>query len=114
MTTKAPKDLVVRQATLDDVDAIITLNQLAYPLPEESAVVWDRTRVESQLRAFPEGQVVAEGGRAEVAAVAGDIPHVAVLAGGNVVAVAAELGRVYAFEAVVGAVKPFAVGSFDG
>lgn len=68
MTTKAPKDLVVRQATLDDVDAIIKLNQLAYPLPEESAVVWDRTRVESQLRAFPEGQVVAELGGEVVAA----------------------------------------------
>ncbi|MHC4665757.1 MAG: hypothetical protein ACYS9T_07345 [Planctomycetota bacterium] len=61
-----------------------------------------------------EGKVVADWGRAEVAALAGDISHVTVLTGGDEIYIAAELRGVYAFDGVVGAVEPFTVGALDG
>lgn len=52
-------DYAVRIATLDDIDAIVRLNELCYPDPAESDAVWNRRHVESHLRAFGEGQFVA-------------------------------------------------------
>ena len=49
----------VRPATLDDVEAIVRLNQECYPDPDEGDVVWRRRHVESHLRMFAEGQWVA-------------------------------------------------------
>lgn len=57
-----PDDLTIRQATVDDIDAIIALNKEAYPLSAEEGVVWKRHHLESHLRMFPEGQMVAEVG----------------------------------------------------
>ena len=53
----------VRNATLQDVDAIVRLNELCYPDPAEADAVWRRRHVESHLRSFTEGQfvVVYEG-----------------------------------------------------
>ena len=48
-----------RPATLDDVEAIVELNEMCYPDPEEGDVVWRKRHVESHLRMFAEGQWVA-------------------------------------------------------
>lgn len=39
----------VRPATLDDVSAIVAINELCSPEPEEGDVVWRRRHVESHL-----------------------------------------------------------------
>ncbi len=58
----------LRPATLDDVDAIVRLNQQSYPDPAEGDVVWRRRHVESHLRIFADGQWVATDGDEVVAA----------------------------------------------
>ncbi len=50
----------VRPATLADVDALCALDARAYPDPAEEHVVWRPRQLESHLRVFPEGQLVAE------------------------------------------------------
>ena len=48
----------VRAATLNDVDAIVRLNEVCYPDPAELDAVWQRRHVESHLRTFADGQFV--------------------------------------------------------
>lgn len=48
----------VRNATLQDVDAIVALNERCYPDPREADAVWRRRHVESHLRSFADGQFV--------------------------------------------------------
>lgn len=50
----------IRPATQDDVDQIVALNQLCYPHPDEQDVVWTADQLRGHLRAFLEGQLVAE------------------------------------------------------
>lgn len=50
----------VRAATLEDVDAIVALNAIAYPDDAEKDVIWARHHIESHLRMFAEGQLVVE------------------------------------------------------
>ncbi len=50
----------VRNATFNDVEAIVALNERCYPDPAEADAVWRQRHVESHLRAFAEGQFVAE------------------------------------------------------
>ncbi|MCC6522521.1 MAG: GNAT family N-acetyltransferase [Polyangiaceae bacterium] len=51
---------VLRQATLKDVDAIVALDEAAYPSDAEAHLPWHRGHVESHLRVFGEGQLVVE------------------------------------------------------
>lgn len=51
---------VLRQATLQDVDAIVALNYEAYPQLAEDDVVWKPEHVRSHMHHFPEGQLVVE------------------------------------------------------
>ncbi|MDH3214059.1 MAG: bifunctional GNAT family N-acetyltransferase/carbon-nitrogen hydrolase family protein [Myxococcales bacterium] len=53
-------DLVLRNATRADVQAIADLNAIAYPLMAEKDVIWSPRHIESHLRVFPEGQFVVE------------------------------------------------------
>ncbi len=50
----------VREATRDDIPALIELNTLAYPECSEGNVIWGRSHLLSHLRIFPQGQLVAE------------------------------------------------------
>jgi predicted amidohydrolase/GNAT superfamily N-acetyltransferase len=52
--------VIIRQATLNDVDAIVDLNDLVYPAPEEEDVRWTARHLEAHLRQFAEGQFVAD------------------------------------------------------
>ena len=52
--------IVVRQATFNDIDALVELNKAAYPTLAEDGVVWNKRNLESHLRIFPEGQGVVE------------------------------------------------------
>lgn len=63
----------IRPATLDDVDAIVALNEVCYPDPAEGDVVWRQRHVESHLRIFAEGQWVAIDGDGKVVAAATSI-----------------------------------------
>ncbi len=49
-------NLVVRPLKIDDLDALVAIQQKCFPgLP-----VWTRAQIESQLKLFPEGQIVVE------------------------------------------------------
>lgn len=52
----------VREATHNDVDALIELNRVCYPQMAQEQVVWGRSHILSHLRVFPQGQFVAEVG----------------------------------------------------
>ncbi len=49
----------VRQATVDDIPALIELNHAAYPLMAKDNIVWGQSHLRSHLHVFPEGQLVA-------------------------------------------------------
>ncbi|HEY6555941.1 MAG TPA: bifunctional GNAT family N-acetyltransferase/carbon-nitrogen hydrolase family protein [Polyangiaceae bacterium] len=51
--------IVVREASFDDIPALVVLNRAAYPYMAEDNVVWAETHLRSHLRVFPEGQLVA-------------------------------------------------------
>ncbi|MBI1338058.1 MAG: GNAT family N-acetyltransferase [Phycisphaera sp.] len=57
-----------RQATLNDIDELVQLNRAAYPTLAEDNIVWGRSHLESHLRIFPEGQIVAVVGQRIVGA----------------------------------------------
>ena len=50
----------VRQGRKADIPALIELNRLAYPGLANENVVWGEAHLQSHLRIFPEGQIVAE------------------------------------------------------
>ena len=52
-------EYTVRQATLDDVEQIVALNAAAYPTLSQENVVWRPHNLESHMRVFGEGQLVA-------------------------------------------------------
>lgn len=53
-------EMVLRPATLDDVDRLIELNKLCFPAMAEQNVVWNKGQLTNHLRLFPEGQLVVE------------------------------------------------------
>ncbi len=50
------RHLVVRPMQLEDFDALVAMQALCFP----GMTTWKRAQIESQLRRFPEGQVVVE------------------------------------------------------
>jgi predicted amidohydrolase/GNAT superfamily N-acetyltransferase len=50
----------IRNATADDIPALIELNRVAYPNLSSENVVWGESHLRSHLHLFPEGQLVAE------------------------------------------------------
>ena len=50
----------VREATRQDIPALMELNRAAYPVLAGENVVWGETHLLSHLRVFPQGQLVAE------------------------------------------------------
>jgi predicted amidohydrolase/GNAT superfamily N-acetyltransferase len=52
--------VTLRLATAADLDALIALNKLCFPLMAEQNVVWNKGQLVNHLRLFPEGQIVAE------------------------------------------------------
>ncbi|MCH8474080.1 MAG: GNAT family N-acetyltransferase [Opitutales bacterium] len=50
----------VRNADSADVEALVQLNELCYPLPGEKSARWTAAHLESHLQHFPEGQMVVE------------------------------------------------------
>jgi predicted amidohydrolase/ribosomal protein S18 acetylase RimI-like enzyme len=65
---KAP--VKIREATRDDVPALMALNRAAYPVLAGDNVVWGESHLRSHLRVFPQGQLVAEVNRKILGAVA--------------------------------------------
>lgn len=55
---KAP--VKIREATREDIPALLALNRAAYPVLADENVVWGETHLRSHLRIFPQGQIVAE------------------------------------------------------
>ncbi len=60
----------VRMATKADIPSLIALNRAAYPVLAGDNIVWAEAHLESHLRIFPEGQLVAVVGSKIVGAVA--------------------------------------------
>lgn len=54
-----PNDIHVREASYDDIAALVALNRVAYPTMAEDNVVWAESHLRSHLRVFPQGQLVA-------------------------------------------------------
>lgn len=52
----------IREATRQDIPALVELNRAAYPTMAEDNVVWGESHLLSHLRVFPQGQFVAESG----------------------------------------------------
>lgn len=67
--------LIVRQATFNDLDALVQLNSDAYPELVEDGVVWNRRNLEAHLRMFPEGQGVVCDGKKIVASCSSLVVH---------------------------------------
>jgi predicted amidohydrolase/GNAT superfamily N-acetyltransferase len=49
----------VREATRQDIPALIELNHAAYPVLASDNIVWGESHLRSHLRLFPQGQLVA-------------------------------------------------------
>ncbi|HMP81494.1 MAG TPA: bifunctional GNAT family N-acetyltransferase/carbon-nitrogen hydrolase family protein [Verrucomicrobiota bacterium] len=67
--TKPQAKVKVREATRDDIPALMALNRAAYPVLAGENVVWGETHLLSHQRVFPQGQLVAEVGQTIVGAV---------------------------------------------
>jgi predicted amidohydrolase/GNAT superfamily N-acetyltransferase len=59
MAKKTP-NLVIREATRDDIPALVELNKAAYPVLAKENIVWGESHLLSHQRIFPQGQLVAE------------------------------------------------------
>lgn len=60
MAEKKLMSVRVREATRQDISALMALNRAAYPGLAGENVVWGETHLLSHLRVFPQGQLVAE------------------------------------------------------
>jgi len=58
--TDRDDDIAIRQASEEDIDHLIALNQKAFPLMVEENVVWSARQLLNHQRVFPAGQLVAE------------------------------------------------------
>jgi predicted amidohydrolase/ribosomal protein S18 acetylase RimI-like enzyme len=50
----------IREAVRDDIPGLMALNRAAYPGLAQENVVWGKSHLQSHLRIFPQGQLVAE------------------------------------------------------
>jgi len=58
--SKKKRPIKIREATRDDIPALLELNRVSYPgLPTDN-IVWGETHLRSHLRIFPQGQMIAE------------------------------------------------------
>ncbi|MCW5555856.1 MAG: bifunctional GNAT family N-acetyltransferase/carbon-nitrogen hydrolase family protein [Verrucomicrobiae bacterium] len=62
MAMPPPKKISVkvREASRQDIPALVELNRASYPTMAEENVVWGESHLLSHLRIFPQGQLVAE------------------------------------------------------
>lgn len=60
MAEKKQITVRVREATRQDIPALMELNRAAYPVLAGENIVWGETHLLSHLRVFPQGQLVAE------------------------------------------------------
>ncbi|MCL4785459.1 MAG: bifunctional GNAT family N-acetyltransferase/carbon-nitrogen hydrolase family protein [Verrucomicrobia bacterium] len=60
MSVKKKLPVRVREATRQDIPALVELNRVAYPVLAGENVVWGESHLLSHLRVFPRGQLVAE------------------------------------------------------
>ncbi|MEZ5278033.1 MAG: bifunctional GNAT family N-acetyltransferase/carbon-nitrogen hydrolase family protein [Opitutaceae bacterium] len=67
---KKKAGLTIREATLDDIPALLELNRKAYPVLADENMVWGESHLRSHQRVFPQGQIVAETNGKIVGAVA--------------------------------------------
>jgi predicted amidohydrolase/GNAT superfamily N-acetyltransferase len=67
---------LLRSATTADLQPLVTLNKLCYPVLAEENVVWKESHLRNHLAVFPEGQIVAESGGQLIGAVASLIVNV--------------------------------------
>ena len=58
MSTATTK-ILIREATLEDIPALIELNRVAYPILAQENVIWGEAHLRSHQRMFPQGQMVA-------------------------------------------------------
>ena len=58
----------LREATFDDIDALVALNRRCFPTLVEEQVVWNHGQLTQHIRSFPEGQWVVEQDGAVVGA----------------------------------------------
>jgi len=56
----AKGNVTVRYATQDDLDALVALDKVCFPLMQEDSIVWGKSQLANHLRLFPDGQIVAE------------------------------------------------------
>jgi ribosomal protein S18 acetylase RimI-like enzyme len=70
--------IVIREATLADVPALVELNHAAYPDLIVDGAVFDPEQIEAHIRVFPNGQRVAESGGKMVGAFSTFIPSPAI------------------------------------
>jgi len=59
-TTGKGGHFYLRSATRADLQPLITLNKLCYPVLAEENVVWKESHLRNHLAVFPDGQIVAE------------------------------------------------------
>ncbi len=57
---KTQSTVKIREATLDDIPALIELNRVAYPVLAQENIIWGDAHLRSHQRIFPQGQLVAE------------------------------------------------------
>lgn len=54
-------EIRIREASRDDIPALVALNREAYPdLREEAGGIWKESNLRSHMRLFPQGQLVAD------------------------------------------------------
>ena len=52
--------ITIREARIEDCEALAALNKLCFPAMVEKGVVWSRAQLANHMRLFPQGQIVAE------------------------------------------------------
>ncbi len=62
--------VTLREATDEDIGALIALNKACFPTMVEENIVWNRGQLRNHQRLFPEGQIVAEVAGRVIGAVA--------------------------------------------
>jgi len=67
---RSKRQINIRPATRNDLDALVKLNRISYPQMAEENIVWARGHLLSHIEIFPEGQLVAVVGKEIVGAAA--------------------------------------------
>ena len=67
-------DVIIREATLDDVARLVELNHAAYPDLIVDGAVFDEEQIRAHIGCFPRGQLVAEANGTMLGAISTFIP----------------------------------------